>query len=258
VNQYWMCDEGMLTYRRVTDGRVRRARVKGKRRRLEKALAAAAKRLRGVSADQLGVVLSAQHSNEDNTALLLLAREVLGAPALFMGERPDGDGDAILRDPDKNPNRAGVEMLCGDTQPASLAELAGSVADGKISHVLALGVDAEAEVVDGLAASRGLIVLGTHETPLTEQATVLLPACTWAECSGTYVNREGLVQRSDRAVDPLGDARPAWQLVRALGQRLGKDLGLDSLERVRRAMTAAAGEGDTEAGAAGSEAGAEG
>jgi NADH-quinone oxidoreductase subunit G len=68
------------------------------------------------------------------------------------------------------------------------------------------------------------VVLATHETPLAEQADVVLPVCAWAEARGTYVNAKGLAQVSERAIQPPGDARPAWQLIRevlaALGPRL--------------------------------------
>jgi NADH-quinone oxidoreductase subunit G len=55
----------------------------------------------------------------------------------------------------------------------------------------------------------------------TEYADVLLPVAPWAETSGTFVNCEGLAQSFNGTVKPLGDARPAWKVLRVLGNLLG-------------------------------------
>ena len=69
---------------------------------------------------------------------------------------------------------------------------------------------------------------------LREVAHVLLPAGTFAETSGTYVNLEGLWQSQTGAAVPLGEARPAWKILRVLGTLLDLD-GFDyqSSEAVR-------------------------
>ena len=64
-------------------------------------------------------------------------------------------------------------------------------------------------------------------------------AGTFAETSGTYVNLEGRWQSSAGAARPLGEARPAWKVLRVLGNLL--DLpGFDyqSSEQVRDELRA--------------------
>jgi NADH-quinone oxidoreductase subunit G len=65
-------------------------------------------------------------------------------------------------------------------------------------------------------------------------ATVILPAAVYAETSGTWVNVEGRWQSVAGAARPLGEARPAWKILRVLGNLLGLD-GFDyaSSEDVR-------------------------
>ena len=48
-------------------------------------------------------------------------------------------------------------------------------------------------------------------------ADVLLPAAAFSETSGTYVNAQGTWQRFKGAVSPKGDSRPAWKILRVLG-----------------------------------------
>ena len=55
----------------------------------------------------------------------------------------------------------------------------------------------------------------------SEYADVLLPVSPFTETAGTFVNCEGRVQRFNGVVKPLGDARPAWKVLRVLGSLLG-------------------------------------
>jgi NADH-quinone oxidoreductase subunit G len=50
---------------------------------------------------------------------------------------------------------------------------------------------------------------------------VLLPIAPFTETSGTFVNAEGRVQSFHAVVKPLGDARPAWKVLRVLANLLG-------------------------------------
>jgi NADH-quinone oxidoreductase subunit G len=225
VNQFWMCDAGMLSTQRLRDNRVTGARVRHQSTSIDKALRAAVRRLRGVPAARLGVVLSAQHSLEDNQALHDLACGRLGVERLFISGRPVGEGDAVLRDPDQNPNTGGVEQICGDLAPQGFDALGAAVERGEITHALVLGGDVpDPDRISSLDLLQDLVVLATHETPLVEQADVVLPVCCWAEARGSYVNAKGMTQVSERAVRAPGDARPAWRLIQALGDGLGAEV----------------------------------
>ncbi|MCK5896306.1 MAG: NADH-quinone oxidoreductase subunit G [Cocleimonas sp.] len=54
-------------------------------------------------------------------------------------------------------------------------------------------------------------------------ADILLPAASFAETSGTFVNAEGRWQQFTGATQPLGDARPVWKILRVLGNVLTLD-----------------------------------
>jgi len=54
-----------------------------------------------------------------------------------------------------------------------------------------------------------------------DYADVLLPIAPFTETSGTFVNAEGRAQSFNGTVKPLGDARPAWKVLRVLGNLLG-------------------------------------
>lgn len=52
-------------------------------------------------------------------------------------------------------------------------------------------------------------------------ADAILPIATFAETRGTYVNAEGRWQTADPAVQPPGQARPAWRILRVLAEHFG-------------------------------------
>ncbi|HEX6572470.1 MAG TPA: NADH-quinone oxidoreductase subunit NuoG [Steroidobacteraceae bacterium] len=52
-------------------------------------------------------------------------------------------------------------------------------------------------------------------------ASVILPSAVFAETSGTWINVEGRWQSVTGAARPAGEARPAWKILRVLGNLLG-------------------------------------
>lgn len=89
---------------------------------------------------------------------------------------------------------------------------------------LLIGLEAELDINNSARASAALqssecvISLSSFDSDkLREQSDVLLPVATFTETSGTYVNCEGKWQSFAGAVQPIGEARPAWKVLRVLG-----------------------------------------
>ncbi|HLT25302.1 MAG TPA: NADH-quinone oxidoreductase subunit NuoG [Zeimonas sp.] len=104
----------------------------------------------------------------------------------------------------------------------------------------ALDVSRPAIATDALAKAESVIALSAYRSPeLMELADCLLPITPFTETSGTFVNAEGRVQSFNGVVPPLGDARPAWKVLRVLGNLLELDgFDADSPEQVREAALA--------------------
>ena len=101
-------------------------------------------------------------------------------------------------------------------------------APGALDVLFNLGAD-EIEVSEGAF----VVYQGTHGDRGAHRADVVLPGAAYTEKSGIYVNTEGRVQMSDRAVFPPGDAREDWAILRALSDILGHRLPFDSLAALR-------------------------
>jgi len=66
-----------------------------------------------------------------------------------------------------------------------------------------------------------LIVMAVCESPLTARADLVLPMAAWLERSGTFTNTEGTLLRAHAALPPSGQARPDWDIVGRLAEKLG-------------------------------------
>lgn len=240
VNKYWMCDEGMLSYRAAHEGRVIDARIGKKKVALEAAIKEAKKRLGNVPKESIAVMFSAQHSVEDNWALREVAR-ALGSQVVYTAGAGTGYADDILIDADKNPNTAGVKELVPGAR--SYTQLIDDMRTGRVSHVIALGGvtprnDPEDATALGMLGT--LVVIASHEGALTDAAHVVLPATSWAEHSGTYVNRQGIRQIADKGLNPQGASKPAWELARLLAVALELSPTWTKLKEIRAMLVGAA------------------
>jgi len=100
-----------------------------------------------------------------------------------------------------------------------------------------------ADCADAAAAARALraadsvVCLTTHIDAAADYADVLLPVAAWTEGAGSRVNCEGRLQTFVGVVPPPGEARPAWKVLRVLGNLLGlKGFEQETLEDVRREL----------------------
>lgn len=149
---------------------------------------------------------------------------VLGGRFGFLGEAANSVGAYVARSVPANEGLNAWQML-RDPRRAYLV----------------LGADPELDCADGaqaLAALRqaaSVIVLAPFKSQAAlEYADVLLPTAPFSETSGTFINMEGRVQGFYAAVKPQGETRPAWKVLRVLGNLLGLE-GFDytSSEEVR-------------------------
>jgi formate dehydrogenase alpha subunit len=76
-------------------------------------------------------------------------------------------------------------------------------------------------VEEALKRLEFLAVIDIFLTPTAELAEVVLPAVSFAEKDGTFTNTERRVQRVRKAVEPLGESRPDWQIIQELSTRWG-------------------------------------
>ena len=77
-----------------------------------------------------------------------------------------------------------------------------------------------------------LVVQDIFLTETARLANVVLPAVSFAEKDGTFTNTERRVQRVRKAIEPVGQARPDWEILADLATRMGSPMSYDSAEAV--------------------------
>ncbi|HTS51808.1 MAG TPA: NADH-quinone oxidoreductase subunit NuoG [Burkholderiales bacterium] len=92
---------------------------------------------------------------------------------------------------------------------------------------LLLNAEAELDTQDpqrAMAAMRGagfVVALSAFRHRASEYADALLPVAPFTETAGCFINTAGRLQAFNGVVRPLGEARPAWKVLRVLGNLLG-------------------------------------
>ncbi|KKB09591.1 NADH-quinone oxidoreductase subunit NuoG [Devosia chinhatensis] len=106
---------------------------------------------------------------------------------------------------------------------------------GELDVLFLLGADE----YDTSAMGKAFVVyIGSHGDKGAHRADVILPGATYTEKSGTYVNTEGRVQVTTRAIFPPGDAKEDWAIIRALSGAIGQPLPFASLAQLRSTLYA--------------------
>jgi len=110
-------------------------------------------------------------------------------------------------------------------------EMIDAIHDGSLKALFLVGeeialVDANAHYVqDALAKLDFFCVQEIFFSKSAEFADVVLAASPSLEKEGTFTNTERRIQRLYKALDPLGDSRPDWEILTDLAQKLGHDWG---------------------------------
>ncbi len=77
-----------------------------------------------------------------------------------------------------------------------------------------------------------LVVQDIFPTETAVIADVILPAAAYAEKDGTFTNTERRVQRVRKAVEPPGEAKPDWEIITLLAEKMGHRFGYKNPEQI--------------------------
>ena len=145
-------------------------------------------------------------------------------PDVFPGYQGVGDQKALLK----------FETAWGRKLPANpgltVVEMMKAAEEGKIRAMYIMGENpmlSDPDLRHVEAALKRLDFLVVQDIFLTETAKlahVVLPGVTFAEKDGTFTNTERRVQRIRQAINPIGEARPDWQIFCQLASRMGYEM----------------------------------
>ena len=187
-----------------------------------------------------------KHMGTDRAALADLVGRVTEKPDTMVivgqGALNEADGEAVLAHAMAYAQGSGAKLLVLHTAAARVGAMdVGAVTEGGLNAatdgaevIYNLGADE----VD-IAAGPFVIYQGSHGDRGASRADIILPAATYTEENGIFVNTEGRPQLAMRAGFAPGEAKENWAVLRALSAELGHALPWDSLVALRKALMTA-------------------
>lgn len=125
------------------------------------------------------------------------------------------------------------------TPGLTLTEIFEALHSRQVSAVYIMGENPVVTEADTNAIERAianlelLIVQDLFLTETAQMADVVLPAASFAEKDGTFTNTERRVQRVHKAIEPVGDSRPDWMIIRDVAKNMGaKGFDFESPEQI--------------------------
>ena len=238
VNSCWMPDNHRLNYHYVNSKeRLKEPIIKGDKPPAiwPKAIQVAAEQLKS-NPKATAMIASARMTNEE----LFLARRLARALniELFDVLPRQQKGDGFLISEDGNPNTLGAKLIGVAT--GKLQEIASGISSGTITSLLVLGEDAlDCGVTEtDLKKLDSLVVTAILPDRTTANATVLLPAASWAEKRGSMINLKGRLQRLNQAISSPGEARNDWEILRDLIQAVNGSNGIYTIDELFKQIAA--------------------
>lgn len=171
------------------------------------------------SADNAAVLIGVQAHNQANfadvRALANLASELSGAKLGYLTDGANAAG-GWLSGTVSHRGVAGASVSAGKT--------AAQMLDEEMNALILLGVEPEfdcanpSRALNRVKETDFVISMNSFVTDaMKEYSDVLLPVSPYTETSGTYINIEGQWQSFSACVHPLDETRPAWKVLRVLG-----------------------------------------
>jgi NADH-quinone oxidoreductase subunit G len=234
-----MCDEGRFGFHWIDRDRLTKVRHRGAPSNWHDALSAIGIDL--AKPGKIGVLASTALTTEELFLVRELFQKRLGARVAAPPLRPEGKGDDFLLEADRNPNARGASLL---GLPGDAAAILTEALEGRLEAFWVFGHDltrlVEEKKLKELSQNLRLFVFsGTNENPTASFAHWVLPTAAHVEKDGTYVNKNGRVQRVGVAFPPLAESREDWRVLLEIAWRASHPLDWEKPQEIFSALAGA-------------------
>ncbi len=241
VNDYWMCDVGRYNYKSIDEKRILYPQIKDAVVTWDQALETVANTVKAANPGHVGVLASAQLTNEDLFTVRKLFKDTLKVNQIdYKVPEPAAHGDNFLLKADRNPNTAGAAAILQDT--VGLQTIIEKAKNGGLDVLYVFGHDLiklfGKETVEKIAKSVKLFVYqGSNINETCAYAHVILPSAVYAEKHGTFTNCQKRVQQIWPAFAPIGEAKGDWEILSLLSEKVGTPVRYKGSQEVFNEIT---------------------
>ncbi|HIA13397.1 MAG TPA: NADH-quinone oxidoreductase subunit NuoG [Nitrospirales bacterium] len=206
----------------------------------------------GVTGDQIKA--AAKAFSEAPKGIVLVGQGVLRAPGalettlnvldlLLLTGKLDQEESGLGVLTEENNEQGALEMgVVPEHVPEPglrLPEMIEAARDGHVKAMYIVGenpIESLPPSVKVRDALNHLDLLICHELFMTETAKcadIVLPACSYTEKDGTFTNSEGVVQKVRRALDPVGESQPDWEILAQLSNFMNVPMEYESVKDIQ-------------------------
>ena len=259
VNGYWMCDIGRFNYHWIEgEERLEQPLLGGAPASWGQALAALSERVAAAGGPSaLRFLISAHASLEELSVLGRLGGAFnLPEAGVAIGWRTSVKSQppnvTFKVPPVDAPNLRGARDLgfpvnATATGDADLSAFRADVEAGRVAALYVFDPGPDGSIGDlswVIAAKKAghlklLVVQGVLLTALAKAADIVLPGASWIEKDATYVNKDGRLQASARAMSSPGEAQEDWKILTDVGLALGAAITYPTSAEIRAELATA-------------------
>ncbi|MBI5749508.1 MAG: molybdopterin-dependent oxidoreductase [Nitrospinae bacterium] len=160
-------------------------------------------------------------------------------PDMYPGYKKTSDTEA----------KGNFEKMWGGTLPVkgkvTTTNIIDDAIDGRVKALYVMGEDIVhrshngGHVREALEKIDFIVVQDMFLSETALFADVVLPGASFSEREGTFTNMEGRVQKINKAIEPIGESRPDWEIIKELANRMGGNFKYSFTEDIFKEITTA-------------------
>ncbi|MFN8671822.1 MAG: 2Fe-2S iron-sulfur cluster-binding protein [Candidatus Sericytochromatia bacterium] len=206
VNNYWICDEGRFSYKKIKENRFLEALENNEQIDYDLAVENFSKKVKNTKSrytpKSILAIASPESTLEDNFMLRKFMKDVVGSDkVLGVSFKPEGFEDDLLIKADKTPNKKGLEYLGIDFSEKALIE---ELEKKEVKLLIVMNNDilehAE-EKLSKLLEGVEIVSLSPYNTKTVKKSTLAIPVSLYSEKYGSIVNFNSQLQKFEKAID---------------------------------------------------------
>ncbi len=127
-------------------------------------------------------------------------------------------------------------------EEGTLMDMLGKAKRGILKAMIIVGenpigsLPPDSGIEDAIGKLEFLVCQELFLTDTAKRADVIFPACSYAEKDGTFTSTEGHTQAVRKAIEPLGESRPDWEILSALSVMMDHPLEYESVKAIGKEM----------------------
>lgn len=232
VNKWWICDLGRYGLNFIDQKRIQHPKKKQDGELIPVSwneiyfeLSQIIRSIIKKDPNKLAFILSPHLTNEELFVCYELINQLKCNNYHFSAASTNTYEDDFLIKKDKFPNLNGAKLIIKNPTINSTEQILEKAKEGAYKCIYIIGQDlakiyGKDEIKNILSKTQTIIGQFSNENLTTPLAHYIIPAATFAEKTGTFINLDNRIQLIKQAFPPLENTKPDWKIIVELANEL--------------------------------------